>query len=73
MGAFFALAAVWACAPARAELQEVAVGGEITLRARGFLNVYAPGRARRPIAPAAWFPWRALGTDGLSSAFAWDD
>ena len=46
MGAFFALAAVWACAPARAELQEVAVGGEITLRARGFVNVYAPGRRR---------------------------
>ncbi len=60
-------------ASAYAELQNVEVGGEITIRGRYYRNAFTSGMARETRLPGSLFPTRALGPFGMTSMFDVDD
>ncbi len=58
---------------AMAELLEVQVGGEVSLRARGYINSYTDGAAREVRIPADMLPRRATGeAAGVTSNLKWN-
>lgn len=56
--------------PALAELQQVEVGGELRIRGRYYINVFAPRGER---IPSGALGWRPLGPRAATSIFKWDD
>lgn len=69
----FCLFSIISSAAAVADLQQVEVGGAVTLRARTYVNTYTTGRAAELRGPARWFPFRPLGAPSLTGRFDWDD
>ncbi|MBN2309526.1 MAG: alginate export family protein [Candidatus Hydrogenedentes bacterium] len=62
---------------AYAELQNIEVGGELRMRGRYYRNAFATGTGAGPgrqvIIPNNFVPRRAIGPNGVSSIFDWDD
>ena len=54
---------------ALAELQQVSIGGELRIRGRWYINVFAPPTQRYDSSATGWRP---LGPKGTTSTFKWD-
>ena len=67
--AIAAIAAVFLCGQALAELEQVSVGGELRMRGRWYINVFGPSTQRYNADATGWRP---LGLKGTNSTFKWD-
>ncbi len=67
--ALVVIVAVFLGGQAFAELQQVSIGGELRIRGRWYINVFAPSTQRYNADSTGWRP---LGLKGTFSTFKWD-